>query len=80
MDRNRDYLRGWTTNNEVAFIDGLISGKYLEGKVLNKTPIDLLTGYIRHAKNRKRWDTFADNSDPDEIIKYAQGLLDKLNG
>lgn len=70
---------GWNTHNEIDFIDGLISGKWREERVrYERTPIELLTGYIRHAKDRKKWGTFGQNVNPDEVIKYAQKLLKKL--
>jgi hypothetical protein len=75
------YRLSWSTNNEKDHIDQLVSGAFAwKGPYVPRlSPEERLQSYIKTAKMRKKWDTFG-GVNADEVILYAQGLLDKLQG
>ena len=69
---------GWTTGNEIAYIDGMVSKKFSNAVVIQLASREkLLNNYIRSAKKRRAWDTFG-TVDADQVIGYAQNLRQKL--
>jgi len=72
-DVHRD--KAWTTGNERAYIDLLMSGKYTKQKP-PEDPQVLLRTYIVSATRRRRWGTFGE-VDGNKVIAYAQGFLDE---
>ena len=71
---------GWTTRNEIKYINGLISGMFREKSRYGRSrrlPVEgLLKNYINSAKKRERWGTFG-SVDPKKVIAYAQEQLEK---
>lgn len=66
---------GWTTHNEIDYIDKLISGRAAPNMFTE--PQVLLNNYIASAKKRRKHDTFGD-VDADQVIGHAQNLRQKL--
>lgn len=69
---------GWSTRNEVAYIDGMVSKKWSQAVVIQlASRKELLDNYIRSAKKRRDWGTFGD-VDAGQVIGYAKTLRQKL--
>jgi hypothetical protein len=68
---------GWSTQNEIDYIDKLVSGKALES-VRAPTEV-LLRNYIRSAKRRRAWGTFG-SIKAQKVIRYARQRLAAVKG
>ena len=66
---------GWSTHNEIDYIDKLISAKAAPNMFTE--PRGLLNNYIDSAKKRRKHHTFG-SVDADQVIGYAQNLSQKL--
>ena len=64
----------WTTHNEIDYINGLITGKWLREDKLPPDPKSILKLYIKHAKWRRDNGTFGAVF-AKKVIKYAEDRL-----
>lgn len=69
--------KSWSTKNEIEYLKGLVSGKWRAGFVVELSNKQLLTNYIKRAKDRIVNDTFGDVNRSD-VLKYANGLMEAL--
>jgi hypothetical protein len=62
----------WSTTNELNFIDKLGTGRFSKSdRVLSKTRIELLAGYIRGNEQRREWGTI----DRRAVMSHAYATL-----
>jgi len=67
---------GWTTDNEMRYIDSLVREEFTSGKV----PVEqILRNYIKGARRRTLWGTFG-QVEGHKVIAYAKAALDRLEG
>jgi hypothetical protein len=69
----------WNTPDELRFVDYLVECPKKPDWPGDKTPRQLLVGYIEHAKERTRLKTWG-GVDGREVIKYAEEKLKGLHG
>ena len=72
----KDFSLAWSTNNEKAYIDTLVSGSCLLSPVT--TPEERLRNYIVSAHRRMVIHTFGDVSGM-KVIQYAREKLNSLD-
>ena len=73
--------RCWTTYNEINYLNDLVSGRCIpiNSQHVPAIPMkQILTMYIKHAKNRKRWETF-NGIDLTEVVGHAEKLIGAEN-
>jgi hypothetical protein len=67
----------WSTSAEKEFIDYLVTLPGKPGWLGKKSPRQLLTGYIEHAKLRIKLGTWG-SVDGKEVVKYAEEKLKSM--
>jgi hypothetical protein len=67
----------WNTPAEIRFIDYLVECPKKPGWPGLRTPRELLTGYIEHAKLRIELGTW-ENIDGYEVVEYAEEKLKSM--
>ena len=65
---------GWTTDNEIDYIDSLHRGTYPRERIKPADPKLLLSNYIKSARKRIEWGTFG-SVDGRVAVAHAEKLL-----
>jgi len=65
---------GWSTENEISYINFLAAGGTEEQRRRGVSVELLLTNYVKSAEKRRKWGTFG-TANAGKIIKHARGLL-----
>jgi hypothetical protein len=66
-------MGGWSTQDEIKFIDGLGTGRFIEKRrmAVQKSRRELLEGYLQSAAHRK-WDKSINH---EAVIRFAKECL-----